>query len=108
MRFSSTEADNVSELGVFAARVGSTLEIGAATELVTVGEVGGCGSLDEVVLDGTNEPAFTDTSTLEIDCSLFELPAVGVGRGFGFGVIDTVNDGSINQFDDSDTVHGEP
>ena len=44
--FSSTDPDSDSELGVLEARVGSTLEIGAATELVTVAEVCGCGLPD--------------------------------------------------------------
>ena len=46
MRYSSTKADNVLEIGVHAAGMGSTLEIGAATELATVVKVGGCGPLD--------------------------------------------------------------
>ena len=47
-------------------------------------------------------------SKLEIDVSIFESPAVVSGCGFVFGVIDTVNDKSVNQFDDSDIVLDGP
>ena len=108
VRFSSTGADNASELKVFAARVGSTFKIGAVTKLVTVAQVGGCNLLDEVALDGTGKLAFTDTSRLEIDGSTFESPAVVGGCGFRFYIIDTVNDGSVNHFDDSKKVLDKP
>ena len=93
MRFSSTEDDSDTKLGVLATGIGSTLEIGAATELITVVDVGDSGPLDEVALDGTGKLKLIDTSTLENDVSKFESPAVIGGRGFKFGVIGTVNDG---------------
>lgn len=108
VRFSSAEADSDTELEVIAAGVGLTLEISAVNELVTVVGVGGCSPLGEMALDITGKLAFTATSTLEIDVSTFESPAVVCGRGFEFGVIDTVNDGSVNNFNDSNTVFDEP
>ena len=61
-----------------------------------------------MALDITGKLAVTDTSTLEIDGSTFESPAVIDGGRFGFNVIEIVNDGSVNQFDDNDIVLDEP
>ena len=88
--------------------MGFTIEIGAATELVTVVKVDCCDPFDQVTLDGSGKLAFTDTSTLEIDGRTFQSPAVISGRVFGFGVVDTVDDGSVNNYDDSYIVQEKP